>query len=97
MPALLQGLWLLQLHIDTATFPKLPGGPLMSEKGLEMLGWTLHCELQPRFHPLSSARAGGDQIVISTSVLNPVREMLWRHTHAHTCTHTQGLTSVRLW
>lgn len=76
---------------------KLPGGPVMSEKGLDILGWTLHCELQPRFHPLSSARAGGDQIVISTSGLNPVREMLWCHTHAHTCTHTQGFTSVRLW
>lgn len=96
-PALLQGFWLLQLHIDTATFPKLPGGPVMSEKGLEILGWTLCCELQPRFHPLSSARAGGDQIVISTSGLNPVREMLWCHTQARTYTHTQGLTSIRLW
>lgn len=54
-------------------------------------------ELQPRFHPLSSVRAGGDQIVISTSGLNPVREMLWCHTHAHTYTRTQGLTSIRLW
>lgn len=70
----------------------------MSEKGLEMLGWTLYCELQPRFHPLSSARAGGDQIVISTSGLNPVREMLWCHTHTHThtlkCLHVSGCGDI---
>lgn len=64
----------------------------MSEKGLEILGRTLRCELQPRFHPLSSAKAGGDQIVISTSVLNPVRVC-----HAHTYTHTQVLTNSRPW
>lgn len=27
-PALFHVLWLLQLHTDIATFPKLPGGPV---------------------------------------------------------------------
>lgn len=66
----------------------------MSEKGLEILGWTFSHELQPRFHPLGLARAEGDQIVISTSGLNPPRRM---RSVTRRYTHTQAQTCLKYW